>query len=331
MFKLHKRLRTQPRQSIISKQNRTSRLQYLRKNTKFSRRISFARSRPLMRLSIQKPPSSHATRKKKQISKFYNSSFVAKSQFIKPTFNSQFEFNAQSWGQPPTKSLEIWNDNSHDVFWPQELGPVLVVSIRPERMNNFITRMGPWMNHMRRFPATDGRQINTKQWVSSGKVVDRGMTAGRMGCYDSHVRIWEAIASSNYNVVTVLEDDVDWSFAAGAGILSKMKQCFNEIKQVQWDFLSWGHGPWAFGKNQPCGLDNWKKPGTCQGFFAYTLTREFAKQLVKNCKPYKASAVDKWFFDSFVVSRPCNVLCCEPRLCWVVDVVSDTMKTTLVA
>jgi GR25 family glycosyltransferase involved in LPS biosynthesis len=264
--------------------------------------------------------------KKKPTTKMFWSIPVAKPAI--PIFNNNYEFRTQSWGTRPSTSLATWETSMPGSPWPVEMGPVLVISIRPERMNNFATRMGPWMIHMRRFPATDGRQINTKQWASSGKVVQRGMTAGRMGCYDSHVRIWEAIASSPHEVVTVLEDDVDWSYSAGVSILSKMKECFKEIKNVKWDFLSWGHGPWAFGKNQLSGLQNWRKPGTCQGFFAYTLTRDFAKCLIQHCKPYKASAVDKWFFDSFIQTQQFTVLCCEPRLCWVVDIVSDTEKKT---
>ena len=318
-----------------------SRLQLFKNHTKlkghtFKKSVYSRMPSPSFLSSIQRKREPKKTNKN-AIYKFKKSMVVGAKQGQRqhqspgtPIFNGEYEFSVKSWGMVPVKSLLSWDESTRDIFWPKEMGPVLVVSIRPERMQNFSKRMGPWMNHMRRFPATDGRQINTKQWVLSGKVLERGMTAGRMGCYDSHVRVWETIASSNHNVVTVLEDDVDWSFESGHETLLRMKKCFSEIKQVQWDFLSWGHGPWAFGKNQPCGLENWRKSGTCQGFFAYTITRDFAKQLVKHCKPYKASAVDKWFYDSFVSSQPCSVLCCEPRLCWVVDVVSDTMKTTLV-
>ena len=210
------------------------------------------------------------------------------------------------------------------------MGPVLVVSIRPERMAKFSQRMGPWMKHMRRFPATDGRLIDRRKWVSTKKVIQSNMTPGRMGCYDSHVRIWETIAQSPHSVVTVLEDDVDWEYSNAKILLSRMAQYFSELKTIQWDWLAWGHGPWAFGKNHPISnLEHWRKPGTCQGFFAYTLTRSMAQKLLTKCYPYKGPAVDKWFYDNFIHQVSVNVFTAEPRLCWVLPVVSDTDRARL--
>jgi GR25 family glycosyltransferase involved in LPS biosynthesis len=190
--------------------------------------------------------------------------------------------------------------------------------------------MGPWMKHMRRFPATDGRLIDKRKWALTKKVVNSNMTPGRMGCYDSHVRIWESIARSPHPVVTVLEDDVDWEYSNAKNILNLMAQYFSELKTIQWDWLAWGHGPWAFGKNHPIpNLNHWRKPGTCQGFFAYTLTRSMAQKLLTKCYPYKGPAVDKWFYDDFIRQVPVNVFTAEPRLCWVVPVKSDTDTTKL--
>jgi GR25 family glycosyltransferase involved in LPS biosynthesis len=242
-------------------------------------------------------------------------------------FDSQYEFSSTGWGETPTVSI----DTGDQLEWPKEMGPVLVISIRPERMAKFSQRMGPWMKHMRRFPATDGRLIDRRKWVSTKKVVKSNMTPGRMGCYDSHVRIWETIAQSPHSVVTVLEDDVDWEYSNAKILLSRMAQCFTELKTIQWDWLAWGHGPWAFDKNHPIpNLKHWRKPGTCQGFFAYTLTRSMALKLLTKCYPYKGPAVDKWFYDMFIRQVPVNVFTAQPRLCWVISAESDTSKRHLV-
>jgi GR25 family glycosyltransferase involved in LPS biosynthesis len=245
------------------------------------------------------------------------------------TFDPQYEFNTRGWGEIPTQPLTEPITHSE---WPQELGPVLVISIRQPRMKAFVQRMGPWMKHMRRFPATDGRNINIKQWVSTRKIASRGMTPGQLGCYDSHVRIWEAIAQSPHPVVTVLEDDVDFHYNKARDLLTTWARCFAELKQhhIKWDWLCWGHGPWAVGKNKPLPpLSLWRHPGTCQGFFAYTLTRDMAKKLLARRYPYRGPAVDKWFYDEFVVRNPVNVLCVEPRMCWVVSGQSDTNFRTM--
>lgn len=237
-----------------------------------------------------------------------------------PSFDPSHEFGlSQNWGETPT--------GTSPTDWPQGMGPVLVISIRPERMNKFAQRMGPWMKHMKRFPSTDGRTINIRHWVSSRKVLYSKMSPGRMGCYDSHVRIWETIARSQYPVVTVLEDDVDLDYAQSSQLCSKINQSLQELNcnHVLWDFLCWGHGPWAFGKNIPFqGLSMWRKPGMCQGFFAYTLTRSMAQKLVTQCRPYKGTAVDKWFYDDFIKKNAVTVLSLEPGICWVVTGESDT-------
>ena len=240
-------------------------------------------------------------------------------------FDSRYEYNVNGWGERPTESI-FTLQNLATTAWPLEMGPVLVVSIRSARMGNFVQRMGPWMKHMRRFPATDGRLIQPAKWISTRKVL-HSMNAGRMGCYDSHVRIWETIANGPHDVVTVLEDDVDFCYNNATQFLSQLQLYFKELKdnEIQWDGLCWGHGPWAFDKNRPInGLAHWRTPGTCQGFFAYTISRKLAQLLVTKCYPYKNVAVDKWFFDDFVPQTGAKILCAEPRLCWVVDVKSDT-------
>jgi GR25 family glycosyltransferase involved in LPS biosynthesis len=243
---------------------------------------------------------------------------------IHQQFSKEYEFKHVGWGKMPSTSIfDQTIDNSRE--WPKELGPVLVLSIRPERMKNFQTRMGPWMQYMRRFPATDGRLIDPQKWHRERKVVKKNMAPGRLGCYDTHVRIWETIAKSNYDVVTVLEDDVDFDYKNSVQLLTDFKKRFEDIRNTKWDFLAWGHGPWAFGKNTNIpGLKYWKRPKICQGFFSYTLTRTMAQKLVSQCKPFKNHAVDKWFYDEFIKQNHVNVLTCEPRMCWVVDVISDT-------
>jgi len=286
------------------------------RNTQVKASASTTRT-SLARSKIQSPQYSLTSHHKINTSRVLRPHRSSSLRSPQPSFDPSHEFGgSQQWGDVPT--------GTSPTDWPQGMGPVLVISIRPERMNKFAQRMGPWMKHMKRFPATDGRTINTRQWVASRKVLYTKMTPGQMGCYDSHVRIWETIARSPHSVVTVLEDDVDW---CTSNVCAKINQSLEELKRthVSWDWLCWGHGPWAFDKNSPVqGLSMWRKPGMCQGFFAYTLTRSMAQKLVSQCRPYKGPAVDKWFYDEFVKKNNVNALCIEPRLCWVVSGESDT-------
>lgn len=310
-----------------------------------SRRLIIKRStrRHMSRKMISNPLKTSGTRisSRQRTTNIIRTSSIIRNKSISPTyrrnnspiidrsFSKQYEFSNVGWGEAPTMSIFNRQASSNKPMcldWPKELGPVLVLSIRPERMKRFEQRMGLWMKHMRRFPATDGRLINPKRWHRERRVMSPNMAPGRLGCYDTHVRIWETIAKSQFSVVTVLEDDVDFDYYKnGQQIISQLKERLDDVKQVNWEFLAWGHGPWAFGKNAYVpGLKYWKTPGTCQGFFAYTLTRELALKLIQQCRPFKGPAVDKWFYDDFIRRNHIKALTVEPRLCWVVDVISDT-------
>jgi GR25 family glycosyltransferase involved in LPS biosynthesis len=248
---------------------------------------------------------------------------------IKPEiFETRYEFEKTGWGEIPTSS--ILNTSTQDYkLWPRELGPVLVLSIRRNRFDGFVKRMGPWMTHMKRFNCTDGRFINPSEWLRN-KQITQMLSAGRIGCYDSHVKIWKTIAQGPHEVVTVFEDDVDFSWGEKSDhFYNCVRNGLKELieKNVQWDFLSWGYGPQAINKNVPIvELKYWKTPNICQGFFAYTLTRKMANLLIQKCFPYKDSAVDMWFYWNFVKRNPVKVLCLEPPLCFVINGPSETTK-----
>ena len=139
--------------------------------------------------------------------------------------------------------------------------------------------------------------------------------------------MWQSIADSPFDVVTVLEDDVDYSYANARSILNTMAVALKEIEHVPWDFLSWGYGPQAINKNTKIlNLKHWRKPGICQGFFAYTITKSMAKLLLTQCFPYRHMAVDMWFYWDFIKNNSVNVLCLEPRSCYVIPGPSETSK-----
>ena len=257
------------------------------------------------------------------------SSFSATVPFRPEIFDPQYEFSRTGWGEAPAPTQSICQVNTiTQKLWPYELGPVLVLSIRRNRMDGFIQRMGPWMKHMKRFPCTDGRGIQPPDWLKKKKIT-QSLSPGQIGCYDSHVRIWQTIAAGPHPVVTVLEDDVDFSYLQGDYFYQQVNRGLQELNQknVSWDFLSWGYGPQA--KNKNLNLPNlsfWKKPNICQGFFAYTLTQKTARLLIKNCFPYQGSAVDMWFYGDFLKKNSLQALCLEPPLCFVIDGPSETTQ-----
>jgi GR25 family glycosyltransferase involved in LPS biosynthesis len=211
---------------------------------------------------------------------------------------------------------------------PKELGPILTISIRRGRFDGFLNRMGAWSQHVKRVKCCDGRGIDIQQWIRTKKINRHSLSKGQLGCYESHVRAWQAIANGPHEIVSVFEDDVDISWTRGSYMLKRMYAALKELKEknIEWDFLSWGYGPQAIGKNIPINqLRHWKKPNICQGFFMYTMKRSLAQKLLTKCFPYTA-AVDMFFYWDFIKKNNVNVLCLEPRLCFVIDGPSETTK-----
>ena len=208
------------------------------------------------------------------------------------------------------------------------------MSIRRNRFDAFVQRMGPWMHHMKRFPAVNGKTLDFALLRGSKQLAD-GLSEGQVGCYKSHENIWKAIAKSNFEQVTVLEDDVDIRYDNRETFLTKLAAGFRELeeRQVEWDFLCWGHGGHTVGKNQEIfppnskePLQYWRDPNqTCQGFFAYTIKKSLAEKLIQKSSIIM-EAIDVWFFCDYVPKHNVKVLCFEPRLCFVVDGPSETTK-----
>lgn len=185
--------------------------------------------------------------------------------------------------------------------WPEFLKPVYVISIRRNRMDGFVKRMGSWIRHMKRFPCTDGRFLSPQKMIKDNQynpVI--GLTKGQLGAAQSHIGVWKSIVKSPHDYATILEDDVQFANnERGYKILKNISKSMKELKQSgkPWDFISWSHGPLAEKKNKKVpGLKYWKKPGKCQGFFAYTIKKSLVEKLLKSVYPLKR-AIDVWLFN----------------------------------
>jgi GR25 family glycosyltransferase involved in LPS biosynthesis len=246
----------------------------------------------------------------------------------KEIFRPEFEFDHKKWPTPGSVSiLENPKTVIDQKIWPKELGPVMVVSIRGNRMDGFIQRMGVWMKHMSRFQCINGETINPQLWRRQGKAT-RILTPGQLGCYQSHVGIWAEIAKSPFDTVTVFEDDVNLTQVGSTAFLKAVSKGLGELasKNLKWDFLSWGHGPWALKKNQPIkGLQNWKSAGMCQGFFAYTIKKSLAQKLLQHAYPIQ-EAVDMYFYHRFSDRFRPSTYCLFPSAFFVIKGPSETSK-----
>lgn len=253
------------------------------------------------------------------------------------TFDPAYEFGSNNYvnvnrAQSDAQDIGDGFRKAQDIGdgFPNFLKPVYVISIRRNRMDGFVHRMGKgWMQWMRRFPCVDGRFINRSTMVKQNKLkTTRRLSNGQIGCAESHIGVWRAIANGPHEYATVFEDDVAIDHSTnGPAILQRMTAAFNELqeKNLQWDFLSWGHGPWALQKNKPIpGLRHWKSPGMCQGFFAYTIKRSLAAYLVRHVYPFEF-AIDIWVY-RLAMANKFKAYCMSPLAFFVINGPSETSK-----
>jgi glycosyl transferase family 25 len=147
------------------------------------------------------------------------------------------------------------------------------------------------------------------------------MGRGQIGCYDSHVRVWENIISRKTPMTLIMEDDANIRHTQS--VYQQIKNGFDEAKRlkIDWDIFYLGVNN---GGGAPTKLPTPKlvKPRGCNGLFAYVLTLQGAQKLLSKCKPYvlPVDVLVGNLHDAGVL----KAIALNPRLCYVVPVRSDT-------
>lgn len=130
---------------------------------------------------------------------------------------------------------------------------VINLQRRPDRMSNFLEHYNS--SDMSRVPfvkfeAIDGSQLDIERVPLSElaraelkEIETTGfrskhyqLTKGAIGCYLSHVKIWEDVMQKGHDIVLILEDDAK----VPSDILHKMNQCIVQIP-VDWDVVLLGY------------------------------------------------------------------------------------------
>ena len=137
-----------------------------------------------------------------------------------------------------------------------------------------------------RFPAIYGKDhIDTLIQRADPEAYARNMGSpilpGKMGCYASHIAVWEAFLASGHDIALILEDDVVFH----DDFLSALKLAL--AAKDHWDTLRFNcvraKIPVAQGKVGPYTLNAYVGPFT--GNAAYLLKRETAERLLPNLWP----------------------------------------------
>lgn len=146
---------------------------------------------------------------------------------------------------------KIQSENSSEELFDQ----VYLINLkrRPDRLNNFMEYYNASdMNHIQfvKFEAIDGSQLDIERVPLSElaraelkEIENTGfrskhyqLTKGAIGCYLSHVKIWEDIMQKGHNIALILEDDAK----VPSDILNKINRSIVEIP-VDWDIVLLGY------------------------------------------------------------------------------------------
>lgn len=233
-------------------------------------------------------------------------------------------------------------DQDHEITpneyntWPKEIANVFVISIRDERFKNIKNRLHGWSGmNILKFSGTDGRHIDKSKYVTSGKLNKyKCFSRGQIGCYHSHVRLWERVAKGQPQKLPTLIMEDDAIFPCN----HKNMKIINDIvtylrtNDVTWHVIFCGHyGDSAVRNKHMKACVGGTRYGpylwSCdryQGLFNYLINPAGAKILLKNAWPMKHAA--DIYVGEMMKTKNIVALRVEPSFGFVVNVISDTQR-----
>lgn len=119
--------------------------------------------------------------------------------------------------------------------WPQQL-PLFFISINPSRQEKFKQRF-----HEKNtvWHGTNGKSLDLSRLRREGVLINRDLTRGEIGCYDSHLRLWRKLVEDRVPMAIICEDDAN--LKANESESRYLNTLLDEIKTTKCDFLflSW--------------------------------------------------------------------------------------------
>ncbi len=199
-----------------------------------------------------------------------------------------------------------------DATWPDKLkhGNAFAITIRSDRWSRMTKRLGPWSQYVTRFQGTNGKTVQPGLWKRRGKLVDVKMKRGRIGCYDSHVRLWESVSRGTNDFALIFEDDANIEYSPQYA--SRISSALQQIEGKSWDVILLGHyNDNKYDKSRAI-APNLPFATRWQPMHAYLISKTGAQKLLKNAWPIRKA------LDVFVGGEISNGLLMyrmEPRLC----------------
>lgn len=202
--------------------------------------------------------------------------------------------------------------------------------MRPERFRFLCTNAREWKPHLTLWPATNGTHINVQKWIQNGLTTAAGakrLRRGELGCADSHVRAWQAIADDEKRDMGIVAED-DASIVPSGIRMQQLRDTLDELNalKINWDLLYleyrnvFGYPPRA--STLTANAKHVFMPKGCQCLYMYILTKAGAKKLLATAKPY-VKPIDVYVAEMSDTDKIVS-LCMTPAFGKVKNIFSDT-------
>ena len=196
-----------------------------------------------------------------------------------------------------TLSIAVYLVKYQERFQERAVLPIYIISLpnRNERLSSLLLRIKPSTEyHIRHVYA-----VNGKDFVEGFEEVLR---AGQIGCWMSHITMWEMIGKQSEPYALVLEDDADIKLP------NQMAEIQNAIDKLpsNWKILLLGGHVVSPDKQLKLSNNIVKPNGTTYHTHAYIIKRSVAQDLVKRTQhlkdqhkrtDWKMLPIDNWLSD----------------------------------
>jgi GR25 family glycosyltransferase involved in LPS biosynthesis len=213
--------------------------------------------------------------------------------------------------------------------FPITVNAIRVISIRPQRYEEFKQRFAPWVGQ--RFEGTMGDKKSMQAWRKEGYVPNgrkSPLRRGQLGCFHSHVRLWKHIEAQKHHRTLICEDDASIYFNKKTH--EYLTSLNDEMKRIgnSWDIIMLGHHNRRRAYHHPHQIsEHFETAPDAIGLFAYIISLRGVRKLLQLItKPY-ITPIDN-LLSILVKNHKLNVLRVQPHLCFVVPVRSDTIHIT---
>lgn len=188
---------------------------------------------------------------------------------------------------PTKRNISTSTDSSSKQIFPWVSKDLLdksyVISIRPFRYQNFLTRMGHWSTRVEKVNGVNGHHLNMQHLKREGELRHIGMKRGRVGCFMSHRKIWDKIIKDKTQISFIMEDDVNLVHSAANS--DRLREVFGKLyeKRADWDIAYLCHHHRGTQFQSDVGPD-FAKVSTWHVLYGYAITLKGAEILSKHSR-----------------------------------------------